>query len=348
VAPPGDLLGSVSVGGPSRAAVRSWMRAVLGAVEVPAAVVWPDGRMLHGNPAFADLLDRRGPGPRPELRGAFGPSWAEALRRCVARGRPAAWGGDGGPGGTLVPLCGRGRVLLVAFILRADAAEAGQDAQLEGFRRIAAGAAHEIRNPLTAISGLLQLLAPLVAGDPGAGYLRIVRDEVVRLERIATDLLLLGGPPREPAGGWRCDLAACLRGVVDLFRAEAAGRSVALAADVEPALLEVRADPGGVRQVLVNLVSNALDAARAGGSVQCAARAAGAFVEATVSDDGPGIPAEVLPRVFEPFFTTKAGGTGLGLAVSLGIVRRAGGRITVESAPGAGTLVRVRLPPCPG
>ncbi len=183
--------------------------------------------------------------------------------------------------------------------------------------------------------------------EPRAVYLRIVREESARLERIATDLLLLGGPRHEPSGGWRCNLGACLGSVLDLVRVQAEAREVTLRAEVQTALPEARADPAAVRQVLLNLVSNALDAVPSGGSVQCAARDAGAFVEATVRDDGPGIPEQELARIFEPFFTTKAGGTGLGLAVSEGIVRGAGGRITVESRPGAGTLVSVQLPPCP-
>ena len=338
-------LSAVSVRQISRAAVRSFARAVLHAVDAPVAVLWPDGRLLDPNARFRELLSRLGPeaaGDAGELAAVLGPRWAAALRDCAADGRATAWEGPGELGGTLIPLRADGsRTVLVACAVR----EAGG---VDAFARLSAGAAHEIRNPLTAMAGLLQLLGPLVPGEPGAGYLRIVREEVARLERIAGDLLLLGAPAREPPEGWRCDLGACLRSVLDLVSVRAHAQAVTLRAEVQPALPAAAADPAAVRQVLLNLVSNALDAVRPGGAVRCGARAAGAFVEATVADDGPGIPEQELPRVFEPFFTTKAGGTGLGLAVSQGIVRRAGGRITVASGPGSGTIVSVKLPPWSG
>jgi signal transduction histidine kinase len=114
---------------------------------------------------------------------------------------------------------------------------------------------------------------------------------------------------------------------------------------VEPGLPPVRVDRDQILQVLLNLVRNGEEAmAAAGGTLRVAARLDAGDVLLEVSDTGPGIPAEDLPRVLEPYFTTKAGGTGLGLAIAERIVRENGGRLEVRSTPGAGATFAVRIP----
>jgi signal transduction histidine kinase len=116
--------------------------------------------------------------------------------------------------------------------------------------------------------------------------------------------------------------------------------------DYDDALPPVECDPSQVNQVFMNLLANACDAAPAGGNIWVRTEGQGTDACVTIRDDGPGIPPENLGRIFEPFFTTKAvgSGTGLGLAIAHGIVAAHGGRIDVESAPGAGATFRVILP----
>ena len=215
--------------------------------------------------------------------------------------------------------------------------------RLAALGQLAAGAAHEIRNPLTAVRGFLQLVSSQIRTEPQAHYLKIVRQEMERIERITADLLLL-------SRSWKlrlseCEIGPLLEAVVELVRPRAEERGVDLVVFAEQGLPAVLADPERLEQVFLNLVGNAIEAVRGPGRVELRARRhPGGFVEGLVSDDGPGVPAEVLPRLFEPFFTTKAGGTGLGLAVSDSIVRSFGGHISVASPPSGGAVFTVRLP----
>ena len=215
--------------------------------------------------------------------------------------------------------------------------------RLAALGQLAAGAAHEIRNPLTAVLGFLQLVASQVRTEPQAHYLRIVRQEIDRIERITADLLLLSRSWRQR--GADCDMGRLIETVAELVRPRATERAVSLRLCVAADLPAVTADPERLEQVFLNLVGNAIEAVRGSGHVDLLVRLhPGGFVEGVVADDGPGVPPEVLPHLFEPFFTTKAGGTGLGLAVSDSIVRGFGGHITVGSQPGGGAVFTVRLP----
>jgi two-component system sensor histidine kinase BaeS len=123
-----------------------------------------------------------------------------------------------------------------------------------------------------------------------------------------------------------------------------------LGEDVQPGLPPIEVEPDRIRQILVNLITNAHEYSPEGASIGVAARAAGAEVEISVSDDGPGIPAEQLEHIFERFtrgdagLTQRVGGTGLGLAISKSLVELHGGSIAVESTPGQGSTFRLRLP----
>jgi signal transduction histidine kinase len=121
---------------------------------------------------------------------------------------------------------------------------------------------------------------------------------------------------------------------------------LAIHREYDDTLQPVECDPGQINQVFMNLLANACDATPAGGNIWIRTEARGTDACVTIRDDGPGIPPESLGRIFEPFFTTKevGRGTGLGLAIAHGIVAAHGGRIEVESAPGAGATFRVILP----
>lgn len=207
---------------------------------------------------------------------------------------------------------------------------------------LAAGVAHEIRNPLASISGSIELLraAPQVdAGDDSGALMDIVTREVDRLNALITDLLDYTNPQPRALVGF--DLAGLARETVQVFVQDRSVEGVRVTCE-GLAALEIVADPGRIRQVLWNLLRNAGEAARSRLVVRVGRRDAMAVVE--VCDDGPGIEPEHLERVFDPFFTTKHQGSGLGLATCHSIAREHGGNIHAENQPGGGCRFVLALP----
>jgi two-component system, NtrC family, sensor histidine kinase HydH len=219
--------------------------------------------------------------------------------------------------------------------------------RLAAVGQLAAGVAHEIRNPLTSINLLIQTSRR----DPAAGGLstedlELIEHEIQRLERSVQTFLDYARPPKLQRSA--CDLVALIRRTLSLVRGRAEGQNVELqfAEPAVPMVLDVDAEQ--LQQVLVNLVLNALDAMPNGGKLEMAAtfnQAKG--VEIIVSDTGPGVAPEVRSRLFEPFATDKETGLGLGLVVSRRIVEDHGGTITEEGGLGGGARFAVRLPARP-
>jgi two-component system sensor histidine kinase PilS (NtrC family) len=205
---------------------------------------------------------------------------------------------------------------------------------------LAAGVAHEIRNPLASISGSIELLrgAPQVDEDSRA-LMDIVTREVDRLNILITDLLDYTNP--QPRALVALDLAVLARETIQVFAQDRSLEPVRVTCE-GPAALELVADPARIRQVLWNLLRNAAEAARSRVLVRVAGRDDTAVLE--VCDDGPGIEPEHLERVFDPFFTTKSQGSGLGLATCHSIAREHGGSIRAENQPGGGCRFVVTLP----
>ena len=209
--------------------------------------------------------------------------------------------------------------------------------------QLAAGIAHEIRNPLASISGSVELLqAAPTATEEDRTLMAIVHREIQRLNVMIGDLLDYANPrPRQAVD---FDLAVLVDEVIQVARRDAGFAAVDLAVEVDRPL-RLHADPAKLRQVVWNLLRNAADAAATGGThVRVTAREDAAMVAIAVADDGPGIEPEQLGRIFDPFFTTKSKGTGLGLATCAAIIAEHGGRIEVESEVGKGTKMVVRLP----
>jgi two-component system sensor histidine kinase PilS (NtrC family) len=219
--------------------------------------------------------------------------------------------------------------------------------RLADLGRLAAGLAHELRNPLASMMGSVELLEDSPAlGPQDRRLLEIVQREGARLADLVTGFLAYARPApprREPV-----DLGALAAQTIDALELDPAANGVRLGRELEPA--PAVGDPHQLRQVLWNLLVNAAQAARAvaGGSGQVRVRTApapGGGATLVVEDDGPGIAAEDRDRLFTPFFTTKPDGTGLGLATVHRVVEAHGGAVQVESAPGAGARFTVRLPP---
>jgi two-component system sensor histidine kinase HydH len=231
--------------------------------------------------------------------------------------------------------------------------------RLAALGQMAAGLAHEIRNPLGAIKGAAQLVARHEGADATTReFLGIIVEEVERLNRVVGSVLDLARP-----GGRTCpsDVNAVVGAPLQVLseRARAAARTSRPAhASIGDDLPRVPIDPEQLRQVLMNLIKQR----RAGhegqrGKVTSSTRVRfgrgtrsgggtdeSAFVEITVADNGPGISQKTLENIFMPFFTTKEKGTGLGLAISQRIVEGAGGRIEVRSYEGKGSTFAVVLP----
>ena len=228
-----------------------------------------------------------------------------------------------------------------------------QSQKLEAVGLLAGGVAHDFDNALAAII----ITAELAQRKPAVGDIDTHLDSILRVARSATGLTrqLLLFSRQEPAKSAVVDVPSRIEEILSFLDA-ALGERIGLELDLQP-VPRVRMDPSQLDQVLVNLAINARDAMPSGGTLTVVTRdviitnpppglSAGRYVELRVADTGQGMSPEVLERAFEPFFTTKAaaGGTGLGLATVYGMVQSALGQVTIESALGEGTSVRVLLP----
>jgi signal transduction histidine kinase len=216
--------------------------------------------------------------------------------------------------------------------------------RLAALGALAAEIAHEVRNPLATLQTFLQLL-PERREDPEflTRYVDVVTGELRRMDRLL-DRIVETARPASDEDSASAELGPSLVAVAELLRPGAVARGVGLILDA-PSEVRVALSEDALRQVLLNLVQNAIDATPPGGSVTARASARGNQIVLRVCDAGPGIPPARRERIFEPFFTTRperAG--GLGLAITRRIVEESGGTIEVDDAPGGGSEFRVRLP----
>ncbi len=230
--------------------------------------------------------------------------------------------------------------------------------QLATMGQFAAGIAHELRNPLTAIRSTIQFLASEFAdGSEQQKLSQITLEEVDRVNGIVGNLLSLAQPAESKPVP--LDLAREVEKCIAFVEARARSQNIDLQVACEDRLPRLVIDPAELRQVLLNIIVNGLQAMPTGGTLRIevrrspsgvrspepggAHRGQGGGILIEIADQGPGIPRELRDRVFEPFFTTKSGGTGLGLAICRSIVRRYDGEIWIEKAEGGGTSVKVAL-----
>ena len=217
--------------------------------------------------------------------------------------------------------------------------------RLASLGRMSAGIAHEVRNPLTGVSLLLdELHDRLIGQQVDQGLIRRALGEIERLEALVNEMLRFATLPAvELKQGQLEDI---VESSLFLMRKQCERQNVVLVKRVHADLPPVRFDADRIKQVLLNLFNNSLDAMPDGGSLTIELTAVGHDLQLAISDTGVGIPADNLPLIFEPFFTDKGQGTGLGLAISYNIITDHGGEIWIDSQVGCGTTVTIRMPGC--
>lgn len=254
---------------------------------------------------------------------------------------------------TVSPIRGAGgRVVGVSMIAR-DVTErvtleraARRAETLAALGTLSAGIAHEINNPIGILSSRLELME----GRPGLSPelredLQMLHRNVERVGRIIRSLL--SAARQSPMERRPVDLNTVIEESLVLVRTQMRKDQIQIVTALAPSLPKIRGEPHTLQQVLMNLLVNARDAMPDGGTVRIETSPVTGpeeGVRLVVADTGPGIPADVLPRISEPFYTTKTAGTGLGLPLSYNIVREHGGRVEVDSAPGRGTTFIITLP----
>jgi signal transduction histidine kinase len=208
---------------------------------------------------------------------------------------------------------------------------------------LATGLAHEIRNPLAGIAGVIEIVGrDLPATSPARAVVKDVRLEISRISRTLTDLLETARPRRPEVR--RSNLNTTVEHAVMLARQQVLSRPIKIELQKAPDLPEVEHDSDQVHQVLLNLLLNAVQAIEKTGTVNVEIGERDGFASVVVSDTGRGIAPQNLPNIFRPFYTTKGDGTGLGLSLAHRIVEDHHGRIEVSSVLGKGSTFTVLLP----
>jgi two-component system, sporulation sensor kinase E len=207
--------------------------------------------------------------------------------------------------------------------------------------QLAAGIAHEIRNPMTALKGFVQLLQGSVKEDYSL-YFDVITSELRRIETIITDFLVMAKP--QAVKYEKRDVTQILQDTIDLLGAEAALTNVQFATHFEK-IPSIYCEPNQLKQVFINILKNALEVMPSGGEIVVSVSGhAGDYIVVSVQDEGGGMPEERVKRLGEPFYTTKEKGTGLGLMVSYKIIEEHKGYIEVTSKLGEGTTFLIHLP----
>ena len=209
---------------------------------------------------------------------------------------------------------------------------------------LAAGMAHEIKNPITAIKTFAEYL-PKKYDDPEfrEKFAKIIHEETERISRIVKDLLLFS-KPSEP-NRQTCDLHQIIKDVTDLLSSDILKSKIILQMDLDSSAGECHVDSAQIKQAFLNVLMNAIDAMPTGGTLTVTTSLTSDLcLLISISDTGCGIPKDKIEHIFDPFYTSKEQGTGLGLAITHSIIEKNGGKIKAESEIGIGTTFTITLP----
>lgn len=216
---------------------------------------------------------------------------------------------------------------------------------LAGIGELAAGTVHEVRNPLTSISGFVQLLrarASRQSDQTSVDYCSLITEEINHINSILSDFLTLARPQEIKFS--RVNIVQLIQDLLNLLYGEAILSQIAIVPRLPAGSLWVHGNSEKIKEVLINICRNAFQAMIAGGTLTVAADADADVVRIAVTDDGHGVPEAISGQIFKPFFTTKEDGTGLGLAICQRIMHDHHGEITVSSAAGKGSTFTLTFP----
>jgi two-component system, sporulation sensor kinase E len=207
---------------------------------------------------------------------------------------------------------------------------------------LAAGIAHEIRNPMTALKGFIQLLENST-GDAHSLYFQVIKTELQRIDLIINEFLILAKP--QSIKYENTNILKIMNETAALLTAQAVLHDVQIKTLYDDDLPELLCEPNQLKKVFINIIKNAIEVMPKGGLVSVTvSQAPGNRIHICIQDEGEGIPAEMIKKLGEPFYTTKERGTGLGLMVSFKIIEEHGGTIEIESKVGHGTIFHIYLP----
>ena len=243
-------------------------------------------------------------------------------------------------------IVGRSQIMRDLTDLKIREEQIQQSERLATVGHMAAGVAHEVGNPLTAISSLVQVCQRKTDDPFIQEQLKKVRDHIQRITKIVRDLVDFSRPSSLKTE--MMNVNEIIKSAVGLLKHDARCRSVTFNLDLSPQLPRIEGVPDHIHQVMVNILLNAVDAMKEvkHPEINISTWQEEKFTKIAIEDVGKGIPEKDLNRIFEPFFTTKevGSGTGLGLSVSHGIITKMGGSIDVDSEPGEGTIFTLSLP----
>jgi signal transduction histidine kinase len=339
---------------PSAGLDREQLAALFGALPIPTVVVDPStGAVLAANPAFSSLLRL----PLDEIVGAAPPYPWVVDESASLRGHVEATyrraDGELVPVGVEVrpALDAAGERLAHVQVVTDRTAQRRieeqlvQSGRLAAVGELAAGVAHEVNNPLFAILGLTEFLTKdAVPGSKSAERLELIRQSGEEIKDIVRALLDFAR--ENPQERSVVPIGQVVRQALTLVSRTNAHKGIELVPAYADEDALVRASPNQLKQILLNLIANARQAMREGGTVWIDVRREGGEAVVTVADDGAGVPPELAGRIFEPFFTTKGpgAGTGLGLSVSLGIAQAHAGTLVLDTSRERGAAFVLRLP----
>ncbi|MEI5905918.1 PAS domain S-box protein [Bacillus spongiae] len=206
---------------------------------------------------------------------------------------------------------------------------------------LAAGIAHEIRNPMTALKGFIQLLENSIK-EKHSMYFNVIKSELQRIETIITEFLILAKP--QAIAYQQSSLRKIMYETVELLNAQALMHNIMINIEGDEEIPPIFAEPNQLKQVFINIIKNAIEVMPKGGSITIHFIEEEDFIHISIKDEGEGIPKEKISKLGEPFYTTKERGTGLGLMVSFKIIKEHNGHVTVDSEPDVGTTFHIYLP----